>query len=262
MHQHGGQRPQFQKFHRRGPLGQGAGPERRLLFHPIRPQRRTGKGPDRETDPATTYPQNLARYVDDVRAIGGKPVLVTSLTRRNFDKSGNGKLAPNLLPYVEAMKRVAAENMCRCWICTPTAWRCVSGLARWKPPSSIRSSNGKPDTTHLNAGARVVFARLVVAELRQAVPELAPYLRHDPFVCAGALIRRQHGKQMDSRKNAQNAQKNRSFCAFWLLCGQFVFTVCSPSRGLLSKPVTRSTKPARNPPMTKPTYLKCPSTST
>jgi len=32
----------------------------------------------------------------------------------------------------------------------------------------------------LAPGARVVFARLVVTELRQAVPELAPYLRAEP----------------------------------------------------------------------------------
>ena len=43
-----------------------------------------GKGPARETDPATTYTENLARYVDEVRAQGGQPVLVTSLVRRTF----------------------------------------------------------------------------------------------------------------------------------------------------------------------------------
>src|SRR5580698_749057 len=37
-----------------------------------------GKGPDRETDPATTYPQNLIKYIDEARAIGAKPILVTS----------------------------------------------------------------------------------------------------------------------------------------------------------------------------------------
>ena len=38
-----------------------------------------GKGPERETDPTTTYRANMARYVDDVRAIGATPILVTSL---------------------------------------------------------------------------------------------------------------------------------------------------------------------------------------
>src|SRR3954451_14965237 len=39
-----------------------------------------GKGPERETDPKTTYRENLARFVDEARAAGAKPILVTSLT--------------------------------------------------------------------------------------------------------------------------------------------------------------------------------------
>src|ERR1035441_4427656 len=38
-----------------------------------------GKGPDRETDPGTTYRENLARYVDEARAAGAIPVLITSI---------------------------------------------------------------------------------------------------------------------------------------------------------------------------------------
>src|ERR1700729_2045488 len=43
-----------------------------------------GKGLERETDPQTTYRANLARYVDEARAAGAKPVLVTSIVRRVF----------------------------------------------------------------------------------------------------------------------------------------------------------------------------------
>ncbi len=69
-----------------------------------------GKGEDRTTDPDTTYTTNLLRYVDEARAIGAKPVLVTCLTRRQWDKSGDGKINSSLVPYVEAMKRVAATR--------------------------------------------------------------------------------------------------------------------------------------------------------
>src|SRR5262249_5100375 len=62
-----------------------------------------GKGPERETDPATTYPQWMARYVDESRAIGARPVLITSLTRRNFD--ADGKIRSDLGPYAEAVKK-------------------------------------------------------------------------------------------------------------------------------------------------------------
>src|SRR3954453_16108570 len=50
-----------------------------------------GKGPERETDPATTYRANLERYVEEVRVAGATPVLVTSIVRRNFDQQGKFK---------------------------------------------------------------------------------------------------------------------------------------------------------------------------
>ena len=41
-----------------------------------------GKGPNRETDPETTYRENLIRFVQEARAIGAQPILVTSMARR------------------------------------------------------------------------------------------------------------------------------------------------------------------------------------
>src|SRR5579863_5410885 len=68
-----------------------------------------GKGPDRETDPKTTYRANLIRYIDEARAAGAKPVLVTSIVRRNFDDAG--KIKPDsLVPYVDATRAVAKEK--------------------------------------------------------------------------------------------------------------------------------------------------------
>jgi len=37
-----------------------------------------GKGPDRETDPETTYAANMRRYIQEARAAGARPVIVTS----------------------------------------------------------------------------------------------------------------------------------------------------------------------------------------
>jgi len=63
--------------------------------------------PGRSTDLATEFPVNLKRYVDEVRAVGGKPVLVTPLTRRQFR---DGKLLDDLDPWAEAVRTVAAET--------------------------------------------------------------------------------------------------------------------------------------------------------
>lgn len=66
-----------------------------------------GKGPHRETDPETTYRANLLLFVKEARAIGARPILVTSMARRIFDKE---KIRGELRPYAEAMKKVAAEE--------------------------------------------------------------------------------------------------------------------------------------------------------
>jgi hypothetical protein len=63
--------------------------------------------PGRSTDLATEFPANLKAYVDEIRAAGGKPVLVTPLTRRQFK---DGKLIDDLAPWAEATRKVAAET--------------------------------------------------------------------------------------------------------------------------------------------------------
>lgn len=62
--------------------------------------------PGRSTDLATEFPDNLRRYVREIRAAGAQPVLVTPLTRRQFK---NGELLHDLEPWAEATRKVAAE---------------------------------------------------------------------------------------------------------------------------------------------------------
>jgi lysophospholipase L1-like esterase len=61
---------------------------------------------ERSTDLATEFPANLRRYVEDIRAAGAKPVLVTPLTRRQFK---DGRLIDDLGPWSAAIRKVAAE---------------------------------------------------------------------------------------------------------------------------------------------------------
>jgi lysophospholipase L1-like esterase len=63
--------------------------------------------PGRSTDLATEFPANMKRYVEDVRAAGAKPILVTPLTRRQFI---DGKLQDDLGPWADAVRKVAAET--------------------------------------------------------------------------------------------------------------------------------------------------------
>src|SRR3954471_16728735 len=63
--------------------------------------------PGRSTDLATEFPANLARYVDEARAAGAIPILVTPLSRRIFR---NGRLDNDLEPWAAAIRKVAAQK--------------------------------------------------------------------------------------------------------------------------------------------------------
>lgn len=137
-----------------------------------------GKGPTRETDPTTTFATNLVRYVDDARAIGARPILVTSLTRRNFL---NGKLVRDLAAYVEATKRVAAEKKVPLVDLNARSIEQAEKLG----PKGLEPMEpwGKPawtkDHTHLTKLGGKLVAPLVVEELRKVAPELAKHVRAD-----------------------------------------------------------------------------------
>ncbi len=134
-----------------------------------------GKGPNRETDPATTYRANLVRFVDEARAVGAKPILVTSIPRRTFNGE---KLLGELAPYVQAMRAVAAEKAVPL---VDLYARSVEVLERLGPEASEPwgpiGKDGKRDRTHLAPTGQAQTARLLVAELRKVAPELAPLFR-------------------------------------------------------------------------------------
>ena len=135
-----------------------------------------GKGPARETDPATTFPENLARYIEEARASGARPILVTSLTRRNFQA---GHLVRDLTGYVEATKRVAAEKKVPLVDLNARSIEQAEklgadGLAELEP---VGKQPGTKDHTHLNERGGELVAPLIVEELRKAAPELVKLLR-------------------------------------------------------------------------------------
>jgi PelA/Pel-15E family pectate lyase len=135
-----------------------------------------GKGPERETDPATTYRENLARYVDDARRAGARPVIVTSLTRRVFGP--DGRIASDLGAYVEAAKAVAAERRA---MLIDLHGLSIAQLDRMGPEAAaslgITNDDGTLDRTHLSERGSEEFGAIVANELRRLVPELGPYIR-------------------------------------------------------------------------------------
>jgi lysophospholipase L1-like esterase len=56
-------------------------------------------------------------------------------------------------------------------------------------PRKIVDGKDAPDNTHLNAEGSVLFARIVVDELRRVAPELAAHLRAEPVPAPAAPAR-------------------------------------------------------------------------
>lgn len=65
--------------------------------------------PTRYTEPFSDYIENLEKFIDVAEKHGAKPVLITPIERRIFDK--NGKLEESKhTDYVAAMKQTAQKN--------------------------------------------------------------------------------------------------------------------------------------------------------
>jgi pectinesterase len=148
-----------------------------------------GKGPERETDPKTTYRTYMSRYVDEARAIGAKPILVTSLIRRIYNEDGTIKTTQT--PYVEAVRALAKSKNVPLVdlhaISKEDAEQ--TGDDVWTDLSP-RDANGQVDRTHLNSKGSAVVAAFVADSLREVIPGLRPYLgdvRREP---ARVLLRR------------------------------------------------------------------------
>jgi lysophospholipase L1-like esterase len=141
-----------------------------------------GKGPERETDPATTYAANLRRYIAEARAAGARPILVTSLSRRNYK---DGQLSDTLAPYAEAARHVATEQgvpLVDLYAASTKLLRTLTQQqadrydAETHPDAKQENKQGGkgPDRTHLNPEGQKLFGRMVANELARVCPELGP----------------------------------------------------------------------------------------
>jgi pectinesterase len=141
-----------------------------------------GKGPERETDPAPggDFRANLRRYVEEARARGATPVLVSPPTRRFYDESGLIRSNEENVPYAEATRAVAEEVGCQFVDLNAITRDLFNGLG--EATSDWVQAAG--DRTHFTpAGSRRV-AVLLLAELVAGDEHLAQFV--DPHDLVGA----------------------------------------------------------------------------
>ncbi len=128
-----------------------------------------------------TYAQNLARFVDEARAAGIKPILVTPVSRRYWQDDGTIK--DDLLPKVAAMRQVATDKKVPLMELHERAvdlylkvGKKVSESWGLPKPDPAHPGTNILDKTHFNAEGSLAMGQVVATELKRVVPELAPYI--------------------------------------------------------------------------------------
>lgn len=133
--------------------------------------------PGRSTNLATEFGPNLARYVAEVRAAGGVPVLVTPLSRRVFRQ---GRLQDDLAPWAQATRAVAqasGADLIDLHAASSAALQALGEheadlLAMAPPPREGQAPDRAFDHTHLGARGACVFAELMLRALARQVAAL------------------------------------------------------------------------------------------
>jgi len=141
--------------------------------------------PGRSTD-MPTFIANMQQYVDDARAIGAQPILVTPLCRRQWIKGSTNEINSSLAPYAEDVRKIAAEKNVPLVELHDLSKAVYESLGKQKCEelfSPLKTVDGKTtyDGTHLRGPGHVMFAQLVVNELRKKIPALAPVLLAEPL---------------------------------------------------------------------------------
>ena len=132
-----------------------------------------------------TYKANLVRFVDEARAAGIKPILVTPISRRYY--GDDGKIHSDLIPAADAMKEVAAAKQvplmdlhARAIELYEKLGKAVTDTWAYSKPNTAAGQPGQPatvlDKTHFTRVGSYALGPMVAGELKRAVPDLAPYI--------------------------------------------------------------------------------------
>lgn len=136
--------------------------------------------PGRSTELAE-FRAYMNQYVDEARAIGAQPVLVTCLVRRQWVKDDDHKINSSLLPRVEIIRQIAADKKVPLVELHDRSKELCENLGREGCYAfSPKKEGGIYDGTHLDAKGSLLFARLVAEELRKALPILSTNLLTEP----------------------------------------------------------------------------------
>lgn len=132
--------------------------------------------PKRSTDLATEFGPNLTAYVQEARALGAHPVLLTPLTRRTFVQ---GELQNDLRPWAQATLHVAATLDVPVIDLNALSAASVQAMGQAEA-ETLAMAPPQFDRTHLGSKGAALFAGQVLQGLLTLHPELRPALADAP----------------------------------------------------------------------------------
>ncbi|MGI6233095.1 MAG: GDSL-type esterase/lipase family protein [Prevotella sp.] len=168
-------------------------------------------GERRHTDPGSTFDANLERYVNETRAHGGIPVLMSCVVRRNFFKQPNDSTDDESLRLTSyAGEKVNSDTL----VDTHGAYKDVPAkvareldvyyvdankithdleqglgvegsrkLHMWFKPGEVPSiPKGRQDNTHYNVNGARIVAGLLADALGEEIPALRNHIVHYDYV--------------------------------------------------------------------------------
>ena len=167
-------------------------------------------GETRHTDPGSTFDANLAKFINETRALGGIPIVMNPVVRRNFAKQtvkndddealrnttfkdGAKTQEGSVLKdthglYAVAPKHVADSLHAYFIDATRITHDLEQGLGvegskklhMWYEPGQHKAlPEGRQDNTHYNIYGAHQVAKLFAAALCQEIPLLSKYLKND-----------------------------------------------------------------------------------
>ena len=122
----------------------------------------------RHTNPSTTYKDNLSRFIDETRAKGGIPVLLTSVSRRYFN--ADGTLQRTHGDYPQAMRELAAATGTPLIDMEELSYRWILELG---PEGTVpyfvldKRNPEAMDNTHLTREGAEVIAGMIAGKLNE-----------------------------------------------------------------------------------------------
>ncbi|KAI5838853.1 SGNH hydrolase-type esterase domain-containing protein [Morchella snyderi] len=126
------------------------------------------------TNYTETFKTNLRRMISDVKGRNGEPVIVTSLSRRNYNT--NGTIADTLAPWAGYAIEVAEETETH-YI---DLWKnSVHYLEEIGQPASLKLALNSDDRTHLNVAGSIVFGRMVSDLLKWEISAIAAVVKEN-----------------------------------------------------------------------------------